>query len=469
MVQSEMLQTVPPANPDDLSADDGPEVSFEEAPAELIAERDGVDVTSYRLPPRPPILKHPIKAFFWCVRAGFGIVSLILLLAVIAAIPVVNFLALGYLLEVEGRVARTGKLRNAFLLLDVAPRFGSIVLGIWLWVIPLRLIATMRGDVAFLDPGGNAERFLNAFAPFIAVLIGTHVCLALARGGSLLHFFFIPQQLPEQKFIKVLLGVGAGVLVLVSLASPPHLVVAAGVVLVLPVLLSPVSAFLNARWLWNRLKNHDFMAYATAGVQDLLLRLRLRHHFWLGVRGFAGAFIWLVIPTSLFAAATPDSGGRGVLSFIGGVGLIVVFSWLPFLQARFAMTGRWGDMFDRHAIKQLYRKTPLTWFLATAAVYVLALPLYLPKVYLLPSDATWLVTIVFIVTIYPARVFTGWVVYRSTHRDTQPWFGWRWLSRTLTVPLLALYVFLLFFTPLIGEHGKRILFEHHALLLPVPF
>ena len=153
MAQSEMLQTVPPANPDEPSDDDSPEISFDEAPAELIAERDGVDVTSYRLPPRPPILKHPVRAFFLFVRAGFGIVSLILMLAVIAAIPVVNFLALGYLLEVEGRVARTGKLRNAFLLLDVAPRFWSIVLGIWLWVIPLRLISTMRGDVAFLDPG----------------------------------------------------------------------------------------------------------------------------------------------------------------------------------------------------------------------------------------------------------------------------------------------------------------------------
>jgi hypothetical protein len=149
VAQSEMLQTVPPANPDDPLDDDGSEFFFEDAPAELIAERDGIDVTAYRLSSRPPVLKHPIRAFAWFVKTAFGIVSLILMLAVIAAIPVVNFLALGYLLEVEGRVARTGKLRNAFLLLDVAPRFGSIALGIWLWVLPLRGIATMRGDVAF--------------------------------------------------------------------------------------------------------------------------------------------------------------------------------------------------------------------------------------------------------------------------------------------------------------------------------
>ena len=32
------------------------------------------------------------------------------------------------------------------------------------------------------------------------------------------------------------------------------------------------------------------------------------------------------------------------------------------------------------------------------------------------------------------------------------------------VPLLAMYVFLLYFTLFIGEHGKRVLFEHHAFL-----
>jgi len=39
----------------------------------------------------------------------------------------------------------------------------------------------------------------------------------------------------------------------------------------------------------------------------------------------------------------------------------------------------------------------------------------------------------------------------------------------MMLPLLSFYVFLLFFTPLFSEHGKRVLFEHHVLLLPVPF
>ena len=52
---------------------------------------------------------------------------------------------------------------------------------------------------------------------------------------------------------------------------------------------------------------------------------------------------------------------------------------------------------------------------------------------------------------------------------TRAWWPWRWLCKTVLGVLVGVYVFILFFTPAIGEHGRRVLFEHHALLLPVPF
>jgi hypothetical protein len=76
---------------------------------------------------------------------------------------------------------------------------------------------------------------------------------------------------------------------------------------------------------------------------------------------------------------------------------------------------------------------------------------------------------VFIMSIYPARVISGWAYSRAVQAEKRPWFGWRWVCRLLGVGLLGAYVFLLFFTPLLGEHGKAVLFEHHAFLLPVPF
>ncbi len=401
----------------ELATDDALPVEFAEASPALIAERDGVDVTSYRLPPCPHVLRNPFRFAGWLIRAAFGIASLTLLLAVIAAIPIVNFLTLGYLLEVEARVARTGKLRDAFLLLDVAPRIGSIVLGTWLWLLPLRLAGAARRDAYFIEPGGPADRFWSVFAPVLAALIGTHICLALARGGALSCYF------------------------------------------------RPIK---NLRWLLKKRRESDYITHATAAVQDFLSRLRLKHHFWLGLRGFVGAVVWLFIPTLMFAQATPDKWPRNLVTFLGAIGLVLVLSWLPFLQARFALTGRFRTMFELRTIRRLYRDAPVAWLLAIAVVYVLALPLYLPKVFLLPQDAMWLITLVFIVTIYPARVMTGWVLHRAIRSPKQPWFGWRWMSRTIMLPLLALYVFMLFFTPMIGEHGKGVLFEHHALLLPLP-
>ena len=81
----------------------------------------------------------------------------------------------------------------------------------------------------------------------------------------------------------------------------------------------------------------------------------------------------------------------------------------------------------------------------------------------------WLITAVFIVSMYPARIITGWVYHRAMTRPREAWFGWRWASRLIMIPLLGIYVFLVFFSQAIGQHGKAGLFEHHAFLLPVPF
>ena len=51
------------------------------------------------LPPFPHPLRHPIRAANWIVQLLFGLASLFLMLVVLSAIPLLNFLALGYLLE----------------------------------------------------------------------------------------------------------------------------------------------------------------------------------------------------------------------------------------------------------------------------------------------------------------------------------------------------------------------------------
>lgn len=365
----------------------------------------------------PAPWRHPVRSVLWLFRTTFGVASLILLLAVIAAIPLVNFVVLGYLLEVEGRVARTGRLRQAFPLLGRAPQLGSIVLGVWLWILPLRLMSNMVADARLVDPASNVTRNLAVALKFAAVVVAVHLVLAIARGGSLATFF------------------------------------------------RPIK---NARWLWTQYRTENYLSTASREVRNFIADLQLRHHFSLGVRGFAGAAVWLFIPTLLFAITSQTEGGAILVTILGGLCLLAVFLWLPFLQARFAAENRLTAFFELRKVRGLFNQAPIAWVAATIAVYALALPLYLLKVALVPRDALWFVTIVFIVSIYPARVLTGWAYSRAVRAERRAWFGWRWLSRLLVVPLIGLYVFLLFFTQFIGEHGKGVLFEHHAFLLPLP-
>lgn len=371
-----------------------------------------------RLAEFPSPWRHPLRAIAWAVRAAFGIVSLIVLLALLAAIPVVSFLVLGYLLEAEGGVARGARLRRAFPLLSIAPRLGAIVLGIWLWLLPLRFLANVAADARLIDPTSGSTKRWSFAVTALSILIATHLCLALARGGSIGCF------------------------------------------------LRPLK---NARWAIRQLRQGGYADKAGAEIRTFIAGLRLRYHFWLGIRGFVGAFAWLVVPSLLFMTANKTEGIKILLTILGGVLLVPVLAWVPFLEARFATENRFRGLFELREVRRLFCHAPLAWLIAVIATYVLALPLYLLKAFLLPQDAMWFVTLVFIISIYPARLITGWAYGRALHRERRAHFAVRWFSRLLMGPLLTIYVFLLFFTQFIGQHGKGVLLEHHALLLPVPF
>ena len=66
---------------------------------------------------------------------------------------------------------------------------GAIALGVWLWVLPLRLLANAAADARLIDPAGRAAARLDFLVTALAVLIGLHICFALARGGSFGCFF----------------------------------------------------------------------------------------------------------------------------------------------------------------------------------------------------------------------------------------------------------------------------------------
>ena len=374
------------------------------------------DPAAKQIPEFTNPLKHPFAALRWILSRAFGLASLTLILAVVAAIPLLNFFALGYLLETEGRVARTGKLRDAFPLLAIAPRIGTIVLGTGFWILSLRLFSLYVADAQTIAPASTTTGQLRSLLIILAAGIALHLCLALARGGGLGCFF---------------------------------------------------RPFKNVLWLRTRLRSGEYWIYAGEHLRSFIAAFRLKHHFWLGIRGYLGAAIWLFPPTALLAVGD-GSGPSTLVSIVGGIWLVFVLSWLPFLQARLAAENRFGAIFEPRRAIECFKRAPFAWALTTILVYALALPLYLLKVRLPPQDAMWLATVVFIVSIYPARILTGLAYGRASRRSKPAWYDLTWLCRAAVLGALLAFVFLLFFTQGIGEHGKRTLFEHHAFLLPWP-
>ncbi len=375
------------------------------------------ELVADRLPPFPVPWRHPIQCALWIVRTLFGLASLTLLLAVAAAVPLVNFWVLGYLLDVEGRVARSGKIRASFPLLGLAPRFGSIVLGVWLCVLPLRLLAGAATDAQLIDPAGAGGW---KFVLFVAKWgMAAHLCLALARGGALSCFF------------------------------------------------RPIK---NIRWLLARWRDHDYWNRASTAIGQFVSGLNAKPYYSAGWRGFLGTTAWLFIPSALYGSLhDPDKPAQVLVMLTGGVGLWLTLMWAPLLQARFAAENRVMAFKELGTVRELFRRAPFAWLFAIVLTYLLALPMYLFKAVSPPQDAMWFVTIVFVVSIFPTKVALGWAYGRSIRRTERAWWPWRLLCKILLSVLVAIYVFILFFTPAIGEHGRRVLFEHHTLLLPVPF
>ncbi len=384
------------------------------------------------LPADTPTLVEPLAnpmmqalAFAWrCVRAVgsmlewlFGAAVLMVGLAVLAALPLLQFLSLGYLLEAGGRVARTGRLREGFIGVRLAARLGGVVLGCWLMLLPARFVASLAYSAQIIDPGG---RQAAAWRVGLFVLIGltaAHIGLACARGGRLRYFFW------------------------------PF----------------------NFIWVLLRLVRGGYYAEARDAVWEVFVSLRLPYYFSLGFRGFIGALAWLALPVTLLALGRVHTPIAPLLGFQGALLLALVLLYLPFLQMRLALTNRLSAAFDVMAARADFRRAPWAFAFAFVVTLLFALPLYLLKIEMVPREAAWLPSLVFIAFIFPARLLTGWALGRAVHRQTPRHWFFRWTGRLPFLPAAAFYVLIVYFTQFTSWNGVWSLYEQHAFLVPVPF
>ncbi|GAB4147015.1 MAG: hypothetical protein Tsb009_19990 [Planctomycetaceae bacterium] len=408
----------------------------------------------------PHPLKHPWLATKWIARTIFSLIVLVALFSVVAAVPLLSILVLGFFLEAEGRIGRSGRWRDGFPLLPWATRIGSIALGIGLWLIPLFLLAGLAADASLIDPQGTAASTWSALKIVAAVLIAGHLCLALSRGGGF-GCFFRPIKNARWLYAELKHRPRKGKFRCPDCGE-----------LVDDVALSCSLCGLTFRERRTSDDSHEirgsYWERADRKLQHFLQGLQLKHHFLLGCRGILGALAILLVPTTLFAVAKNSEGAAVLVTLVGGLLLSIVFLYVPFLQARLASENRTGAMFEWHSIRELFVHAPIAWLLTLIVVYALALPLYLFTAVLPPHDAMWLITPVFVLSIYPAHLLAGWAYARAVRKQREgrkpSHFVFRHGCRVLMLFATVAYTFFFFFARDISRSGRLVLFEHHAFL-----
>jgi hypothetical protein len=369
-----------------------------------------------------PRLRVRLGSLVWSAVCGapsaaecvFGLISLLLGLATLAALPVIQVVTLGYFLESSARVARTGRLRDGIIGVRLAARIGCLAAAIWLALVPAWLVGSYARAAQLIDPGGPGAHYWRIGQLVVTLISLFYIAISCARGGRLRNFLW------------------------------------------------PWS---HPFWLIRRLRAGGLYREVRDGVWELVASLRIPYYFRVGLVGFIGTLIWLAIPATLIAATRRFPP----LGLLGAILLAVIVPFLPFLQVRYAVEGQIGALFSRRAIRDRFRRAPWAFAFSLFVLLVASIPLYFLKIEMIPREAAWLPSLVFVVFLAPARLLTGWAYSRSGRRDTPRHWVFRLLGRVAITAVALLYVLVVFIAQYTSWGGAGSLYEQHAFLLPVPF
>ena len=157
--------------------------------AEEVSEAESPELVPIVYPKRG-LIRRSLAGVGSAIEWLFGFASVMLGLAIIASVPIAQFLTLGYLLEASGRVARSGRLRDGFIGVRKAARLGGIALGAFLFWLPLYGISYMAERARIIDPNGRIARQWDTCLIVLTTLYVLHVVAACLRDGRLRGFFW---------------------------------------------------------------------------------------------------------------------------------------------------------------------------------------------------------------------------------------------------------------------------------------
>lgn len=418
-----------PSTPDFLVEDPIQAVLVEDDPPQAFDESTPIMARLVEPDPQPGMPIPPQRGIFRRLTSGcssliricFSLASLIALLAVLTAIPIVQLITFGYLLTVAGGLASGSSIRNALPQFRQAGQIGLAAAAVFVAALPTQLLAHWESVATLIDPGSGKATAMRILAVASSVFATGYLLWAWVRGGRLKHYLW-PQ---------------------------------------------PIR-FLREGWRWSTWRG------APDRLWDFTASLELPKYFWLGLRGAIGTLVWL-IPAMIIVAALRN-GETGLAGLVGTLSLILLgvgMLYLPMLQAHFAAERRLSALFEVREIRRCFRRAPWAWLFAMIMALVLTpVPLYLLKIEVTQQELLWLPCLVFVAFMLPARICTGLALRRARRRpEPQGWWSAisRWIVR-LTMPLVvATYLLFVYVSQYTSWDGLAPWVQQHAVLIPVPF
>jgi len=360
------------------------------------------------------------------IQSIFETLSLFTMLAVMTAVPLIQLISFGYLLDVAGKLTNGAKVSEAVRWRAAAGRIGLAVLALILLGLPIRLLTHWATVAEVISPDTNQVGLLRGGAVALTLVVMLHLSWAWARGGRLKHYFW---------------------------PAP--------------------SLWLSQAWrpgTWLR---------AADGLIAIIRSFEIPRLFWLGARGAIGTLIWLLPATVIIAVNR--NGKTGVAGLVGGIAFVclgIALMYLPMLQANFAADNRLRSMFAVRRVRSDFRRAPWSWLVAMLlTLVVLPIPLYLLKIEPPPPELIWLPTWFFIAFMLPARIACGLAMRRARSKAARSkaepsgkwaWFS-RWTVRFLIPPVVGVYLLFVYLSQYVSWDGLQTWVQQHAVLVPVPF
>ncbi len=358
---------------------------------------------------------------FWLLGRSWDLTCLWILLAVVAAIPVVQLASLGYILTAAANLARGERLRESLPGRRVAGKLGTFVMLASLFWLPVWLVGDMSYSAQLLRPSSgvaNAWRFA-AFA--VTGLWVAHISWAAIRGGRWWHFLWP----------------------------------------------APIRF---AKQIWR--------PSTWARTSDALYELVSSWHFsrlwWLGARASLAALLWITIPVSLMIVGQRayDLEPAGLVGFSGAAAMTLIMLYLPFLQIQIAVENRFSAILKLRTIRRRFCYAPWAFALSLLGLCLLCIPLYLLRIEATPAELLWAPSMVFVLFMLPAKLMLGAAMGYAAGRETRGLkvrhWTLRWPARVIALASVLIYVGALYVAQLVAGQGALVMYFQHAFLVPAP-